>query len=102
MSNQIFRCCKRKPAFLVTYSVSSDEKEYFVCNECINLDCFSKYILSKVPMQVQNEKNFQSEISEQTDENKTESEKENEEYDENRINSEESEDNSSLTGGFIQ
>lgn len=50
MPNQIFRCCERNSAFLVTYSVSSEEKEYFVCNECIDLDCFKKYIIKKEPV----------------------------------------------------
>ena len=57
MPNQIFRCCERNSAFLVTYSVSSEEKEYFVCNECIDLDCFKKYIIKKVPVGNNSSKN---------------------------------------------
>lgn len=96
------QCCSNNPDFHVIYSVSDSEKNYLVCSDCIVLDYFSKYILSKTPIQVQNEKNFQSEISEQTDENKREFEKESEEHDENKTNSEESEDTDSYTGGFIQ
>ena len=51
MSKNIFRCCKKTPAFLVTYSVCSEEKEYFVCIDCIVLDCFKKYIVKKEPVQ---------------------------------------------------
>ena len=99
MEKKLIRCCANHPDFHVIYSVSDSEKNYLVCSDCIVLDCFSKYILSKVPIQVQNEKNFQNEISEQTDENKIEPEKEN---DENQVISEESEDTGSYTGGFIQ
>lgn len=51
MSRNIFRCCKKNPSFLVTYSVCSEEKEYFVCNDCIDLDCFKKHIVKKEPVQ---------------------------------------------------
>ena len=51
MSRNIFRCCKKNPSFLVTYSVCSEEKEYFVCNDCIDLDCFKKHIVKKEPAQ---------------------------------------------------
>ncbi|MCH7968986.1 MAG: hypothetical protein IH841_07075 [Thaumarchaeota archaeon] len=51
MSRNIFRCCKKNPSFLVTYSVCLEEKEYFVCNDCIDLDCFKKHIVKKEPVQ---------------------------------------------------
>ena len=102
MISQKFKCCNRKPSFSIVYSVAGDKKYYDVCSDCISLDCFSKYILSKTTIQVQNRKIFQNEISEQNDENKTEFEKVNENNNENDDNSEESEDNDSITGGFIQ
>ena len=57
-------CCSEKPVFLVTYSVSGSEKDYFVCLSCINLECFSKFILNKAPagsFKNKNEKNHFSE-----------------------------------------
>lgn len=102
MVQKTLQCCSKTPVFHITYSVSDSEKSYLVCSDCIHLDCFSKYIISKVPIQVQNRKNFQNEISEQNDENKIEFEKENEEYDENQNHSEESEEHNSVTGGFIR
>ena len=50
MNGQIFRCCKKTPKFSITYTVNGSEKEYLVCSDCINLECFSKYIVSKTPI----------------------------------------------------
>jgi len=44
----------------VTYSVSGSEQDYLVCLSCINLECFSKFILNKTPagsFKIKNEKN---------------------------------------------
>lgn len=43
----IFKCCKQKPKFLVTYSVAEDKKTYEICDLCIKLECFSKFIIKK-------------------------------------------------------
>jgi len=69
MSERIFRCCKRKPSFSVTYSVAGEQKHYHVCSKCIHLDCFSKYIIEKTPIRTQFKKKFQNEISDETVEN---------------------------------
>ena len=62
------QCCSEKPAFLVTYSVSGSEKDYFVCLFCINLECFSKFILSKAPAGSFKNKNEKNKFSEEHDE----------------------------------
>ncbi|KFM17260.1 hypothetical protein SCCGRSA3_01948, partial [Marine Group I thaumarchaeote SCGC RSA3] len=51
-----------KPTFLVTYSVSGSEKNYYVCSVCIKKECFSKYILRRQILE-NNKKNFQNEQS---------------------------------------
>jgi len=35
MKQQILRCCKKPPFFLVVYVIGS---QYLVCNSCINLE----------------------------------------------------------------
>jgi len=52
----------------VTYSVSGSEKEYFVCLSCINLECFSKFILNKAPAGSIKNKNEKNHFSEKYDE----------------------------------
>ena len=50
MIQKTIQCCSNDPAFLVTYSVSESEKNYLVCLTCLRLECFSKYITSKTPL----------------------------------------------------
>jgi len=69
MSERIFRCCPIKPEFLVTYSVSGEQKHYHVCSVCIQLECFSKYIIKKIPISNTLRKKFQNEISDESVEN---------------------------------
>jgi len=69
MNGQIFRCCKKTPKFSIIYSVNGSEKEYQVCSDCINLECFSKYIIRKVLLHNVYRKKFQNEISDETVEN---------------------------------
>ena len=69
MEETVFRCCKRKPLFFVQYSVAGFQKNYLVCSDCINLECFSKYIVKKIPISDTSGKNFQNEISDETVEN---------------------------------
>jgi hypothetical protein len=60
MNSKNFRCRHREPSFSIEYSVAGDKKCYDVCSECINLDCFSKFILNKAPagsIKIKNEKN---------------------------------------------
>lgn len=47
MNKKIFSCCKLSPKFIITYNVSDQEKKYYVCDSCYNLDFFSKFIISK-------------------------------------------------------
>ena len=68
MEQTVFRCCKRKPAFFVQYSVAGFQKNYVVCSDCIKLECFSKYIIQKTPIGTQYKKNFQNEIFDEIDE----------------------------------
>ncbi len=69
MNGQIFRCCKKTPKFSITYSVNGSEKEYLVCSDCINLECFSKYIIKKTSISDIARKKFQNEISDENVEN---------------------------------
>ena len=69
MEETVFRCCKRKPLFFVQYSVAGFQKNYLVCSDCINLECFSKYIVKKTPISDTSGKNFQNEISDESVEN---------------------------------
>jgi len=69
MEETVFRCCKKKPLFFVQYSVAGFQKNYHVCSDCINLECFSKYIIRKVPLHSVYRKNFQNEISDESVEN---------------------------------
>jgi len=71
MNSENFRCCNRKPSFSIVYSVAGDKKRYDVCSVCINLECFSKFILNKSPagsIKIKNEKNhFSEKIDESED-----------------------------------
>lgn len=71
----IFRCCSRKPSFLVIYSVAGEQKHYYVCSVCIHLECFTKYIIQKTPIHIEINKNFQKNFFEQTDESKSQNKK---------------------------
>lgn len=62
MSERMFRCCKRKSSFSVIYSVAGEQKHYQVCSDCIHLECFSKYIIEKIPIRAQHKKIFENEI----------------------------------------
>jgi len=44
MKQQILRCCKKPPFFLVMYVIGS---QYLVCSSCINLEHWSRGIESK-------------------------------------------------------
>jgi len=57
MNSKNFRCCRRKPSFSIVYSVAGEQKPYDVCSGCINLDCFSKFIIEKTPIINNNLKN---------------------------------------------
>ncbi|WP_100222196.1 hypothetical protein [Candidatus Nitrosopumilus salaria] len=90
--SQIFQCCSEKPAFQITYSVSSSEKDYLVCSECVKKECFSKYIIRRHILE-NNKKNFQNEQSEIADESFDFSENPDEHAQQNEQNNE--------RGGFI-
>ena len=68
MVQKPIQCCSEKPAFIVTYSVSDSEKDYFVCLSCIDLDYFSKFILNKAPAGSIKNKNEKNHFSEKYDE----------------------------------
>jgi len=53
-SQTVIRCCNNSPSFTITYDVAGVFVVYSVCMLCSKLDCFSHFILKKVP--VQNEK----------------------------------------------
>lgn len=53
-SKTVIRCCNNSPSFTITYDVAGVFVVYSVCILCSKLDCFSQFILKKVP--VQNEK----------------------------------------------
>jgi len=57
MNSKNFRCCRRKPSFSIVYSVAGEEKLYDVCSHCIELTCFSKFIIEKKPITNNNLKN---------------------------------------------
>lgn len=63
MAQLSYSCCPKKPEFLITYSVSGSEKNYLVCSDCVKLECFSKYIIRKIPIQDLHRENYQEEIS---------------------------------------
>ena len=69
MEKTVFRCCKGKPAFFVQYTVAGFQKNYHVCSDCIKLECFSKYVIKKIPISDIVRKKFQNEISDETVEN---------------------------------
>lgn len=68
MVQKPIQCCSEKPSFIVTYSVSGTKKDYLVCLSCINLECFSKFILNKVPARSFKNKNEKNHLSEEYDE----------------------------------
>ena len=68
MNSQNFRCCNRKSSFSIEYSVAGDKKSYDVCSVCINLDCFSKFILNKSPVGSIKNKNEKNHFFEKYDE----------------------------------
>ena len=57
MNSKNYRCCNRKPSFSIVYSVAGEEKLYDVCSDCIELSCFSKFIIEKTPITNNNLKN---------------------------------------------
>lgn len=47
----IFTCCiQNKPKFLITYAVAGEQKKYSVCDDCIKINCFKKYVMKKEPI----------------------------------------------------
>lgn len=50
------RCCDNSPAFTITYDVAGVFVVYSVCKSCSNLDCFSQFVVEKVPVKNKNEK----------------------------------------------
>lgn len=64
-----FRCCDNQPSDIVSYSVAGEIKFYLVCSDCIDLECFSKYIIKKAPISDIAKKKFQNEISDENVEN---------------------------------
>jgi len=89
---QIVQCCTKNSTYRVTYSVSSSEKDYLVCSECIKKECFSKYIIRRYILE-NNKKNFQNEQSGITDESSGFSENSDEHARQNEQNNE--------RGGFV-
>lgn len=67
MNSKNYRCCNRKPSFSIVYSVAGEQKPYDVCSHCIELSCFSKFILEKVSITASNnlEKNSTKDSQEQ-------------------------------------
>lgn len=53
MSKTIKNCCKSDPKFLVTYSVAGQKDTCAVCDECIKLDFFSKFVIESQPFDPQ-------------------------------------------------
>ena len=51
------RCCENESLYLVVYSVAGEEKRYLVCSQCIELPCFSKFIIEKTSITNNNLKN---------------------------------------------
>jgi len=49
-SSRVYPCCSKTPAYLITYSVAWQTKKYSVCNNCVSLDCFSKFIVEKISL----------------------------------------------------
>ncbi|MFQ5439921.1 MAG: hypothetical protein ACE5DL_00505 [Nitrosopumilaceae archaeon] len=49
-SSRVYPCCSKPPVCVITYSVAGQTKKYSVCNNCISLDCFSKFIVEKTPI----------------------------------------------------
>lgn len=57
VSSRVYPCCSKPPVSVISYSVAGQTKRYSVCNNCISLDCFSKYIIEKIPIKNYNLKN---------------------------------------------
>jgi len=49
-SPRVYPCCSKTPVYVITYSVAGHTKKYSVCNNCVSLDCFSKFIVEKIPI----------------------------------------------------
>ncbi len=49
-SSRVYPCCSKTPAYLIDYSVAGHTKKYSVCNNCVSLDCFSKFIVKKISL----------------------------------------------------
>lgn len=50
------RCCDNLPSFTIKYDVAGVFVVYSVCESCSKLDCFSQFVVEKVPVQNENEK----------------------------------------------
>ena len=48
------RCCENESLYSVLYSVAGEKKRYLVCSKCIEMPCFSKFIIEKVPITAKN------------------------------------------------
>jgi len=48
-------CCSNPSIFSIVYAVADKKIRYNVCNECIKLQCFNDYVLTKISVKV-NEK----------------------------------------------
>jgi hypothetical protein len=51
MCSLIFSCCGNEHAYIIWYSVAGEEKMYGVCKKCVELNCFSKYVIKKTKIQ---------------------------------------------------
>jgi hypothetical protein len=49
-SSRIYPCCGKTPINVITYPVAGQIKKNSVCKDCILLDCFSKFIIEKIPI----------------------------------------------------
>ena len=48
--SDIFSCCNSPPYFLIKYNVADSIKSYFVCESCVQLDCFTNHVLKKTTL----------------------------------------------------
>jgi len=48
IGDDIGQCCSNKPIYETTYSLGT---RWFVCNECIEIECFNSDIKEKVRIQ---------------------------------------------------
>ncbi len=51
VSQTSIRCCDNLPSFTITYDVAGVFKVYSVCESCSKLDCFSQFVVEKVPIE---------------------------------------------------